>query len=183
MPRGGHPRSGPRAKSKKERDEAGARTRKHHAKVDRVLAGADAPTSTKPTTQNVTAPPMLTDAQREFWDYYAPLLAKERRLTLKVRDSLARYCIAQAMVKRINEDLEALDRIIVFDESGDRAHPLVTMLRQYLQISRQYDTDLLLNPAADLRAPVDAGDDQPQPRDPMAKFAGRMKVLKGGRGA
>jgi P27 family predicted phage terminase small subunit len=126
---------------------------------------------------------MLTEAQKVFWDYYAPLLARERRLTMKVRDSLARYCITQAMVKRLNEDLEALDRVVSFDESGERAHPLVTMLRQYLQISRQYDTDLLLNPAADMRAPVAEEPNKATPADPMAKFARGMKVLKGGRGA
>jgi len=181
MPRGGHPRSGPRAKSKKEREESGARTRRHHTKVDRVLGEAaaqrDAPAS------RVDPPPMLTETQRAFWDYYAPLLAKERRLTMKVRDSLARYCITQAMVKRLNEDVEALDTILVLEESGERVHPMVTTLRQFLQISRQYDTDLLLNPAADLRAPVGEDPDKPEPADPMAKFARGMKVLKGGRGS
>lgn len=181
MPRGGHPRSGPRAKTKKEREVSGARTRRHHAKVDRVL-GAGA-TTDRAAAPDVQPPPMLTDAQCEFWAYYAPLLAKERRLTMKVRDALARYCITQAMVKRLNEDVEGLDSILVLEESGERVHPMVTTLRQFLQISRQYDTDLLLNPAADLRAPVGEDPDQPQPADPMAKFARGMKVLKGGRGS
>lgn len=180
MPRGGHPRSGPRAKSKKEREESGARTRRHHAKVDRVLGGKDVVDAPSPS---VEPPPMLTETQQEFWRYYAPLLAKERRLTLKVRDALARYCITQAMVKRLNEDIESLDTILVLEESGERVHPMVTTLRQFLQISRQYDTDLLLNPAADLRAPVGEDPDKPEPADPMAKFARGMKVLKGGRGA
>lgn len=180
MPRGGHSRSGPRAKSKAERAATGARTRKHHAKVDRVL-GDQGAASTAPA-DDVQPPPMLTEEQRTFWDYYAPLLARERRLTLKVRDTLARYCITQAMVKRLNADLEALDSVLVLEEAGERMHPMVTALRQFLQISRQYDTDLLLNPAADVRAP--AGEDPTEaPADPMAKFARGMKVLKGGRGA
>jgi phage terminase small subunit len=186
MPRGGHSRSGPRAKAAAERKERGARTRPHHAKVDRLGAAA-ADSSSTPKVSVPKPPPHLTEKQQEFWTYYAPLLAAERRITLKTRDVLARYCIAQAMVKRINEDLEALDALLVLDSVTltEKVHPLVTTLRQFMQLSRQYDTDLLLNPAADVRAPVGAGEDDPRgkPVDPMAKFAKAMKLVKGGRGA
>lgn len=183
MPRGGHSRSGPRAKSAAERKEQGARTRPHHAKVDRL--GAAAADVAAPVVVPAP-PPHLTEKQQAFWEYYAPLLAAERRITLKTRDVLARYCIAQAMVKRLNEDLEALDALLVVDpvSATEKVHPLVTTLRQFMQLSRQYDTDLLLNPAADVRAPVGAGEDDSKgrPVDPMAKFTKRMQLVKGGRG-
>ena len=100
---------------------------------------------------NCEPPGYLTPAQRALWAYYEPQLVAEGRLPLKARDVLAKYIIALDVVARLNEMLtKALE--------GDEK-PVLTELRHWLMVTRLYESDLLLNPAAAIRAPKTA--DQP----------------------
>ena len=95
----------------------------------------------------VDPPAHLSPAQRKLWAYHAPQLVAEGRLPLKARDVLAKYCVAVDVVARLNEALTAT-------QEDDETKPILTELRQWLMVSRLYESDLLLNPAAAVRAPA-----------------------------
>jgi hypothetical protein len=55
-------------------------------------------------------PPGLSRAEMAFWEYYAPALLAERRLTTTTRDALAKYCTALAMVADLRRELVSRKR-------------------------------------------------------------------------
>ena len=134
--RGGHPRSGRVAFDASTRALHGTRERAQH----RNRGGS--------TPMIVCDPPAyLTAAQRTLWEYFAPQLVAEGRLPLKTRDVLAKYVLAVDLVARLNATIFSVV------EDGEK-HPLLAELRQWLLLTRLYESDLLLNPAAAVRAPT-----------------------------
>ena len=112
----------------------------------------------------VCGPPSgLSDAEAECWRYYAPLLISSRRLTLEARDTLAKYCTALATVADLR-------KVIASRKTKDVENRLVYRreLRQWLMVSRAYESDLLLNPASAVRAPKPSGDEPDD--DPFTQF-------------
>lgn len=138
MPRGGHNKSGPVAHDAATRKLHGAQTRRQHR------AKGDAGVSMMVCDR----PPGLSKTELAFWDYYAPQLAAERRLTLKARDTLAKYCTALAVVSGLRASLASRKRADIAERSATRKE-----LRQWLLAARLYENDLLLNPASSIRAP------------------------------
>jgi phage terminase small subunit len=135
----------------------GARTRARHR--DKGDLGIVAPAC--------DPPPGLSRRERAFWQYYAPALAAERRLTIKARDVLAKYCSALAVVAGLRTALASRKRTDIALRANTRKE-----LRQWLLAARLYENDLLLNPAASIRAPRP---DVPPPltpgsEDPFAEF-------------
>ena len=113
-------------------------------------------------------PPHLDEEEARHWAYYAPLLQGAQRLTLEARDTLAKYCTALATIVRLKRQMAADEYRdilvdIVIDSAGNehvsaKANPLLVQLRQWVMLCRGYETDLLLSPAAAVRAPrPDAG--------------------------
>ena len=146
MPRGGHAKTGPAIKDAATRALHGSRERPQH----RTKGDAGAPMIV------CAPPPGLSKAERAFWTYYAPPLAAEHRLTLKARDTLAKYCTALAVVADLRRRLASRRR-------ADRAQrpAVLKELRQWLLASRLYENDLILNPASAIRAPKPTGGDGP----------------------
>lgn len=112
-------------------------------------------------------PPGLSRAERGFWNYYAPQLQAEKRLTLKARDTLAKYCTALAIVADLRRQLTSRKKKALEDRAANRKE-----LRQWLLASRLYENDLILNPSSAIRAPKAASgdDDPPPPDDPFTDF-------------
>jgi phage terminase small subunit len=134
----------------------GSRERPHH----RQKGDADAPILV------CDPPPGLSKSEQTFWRYYAPQLAAERRLTLKARDTLAKYCTSLAVVADLRRALTSRKRQDVEQRSNVRKE-----LRQWLLASRLYENDLILNPASSIRAPKPVGGTgEPIPDDPMSQF-------------
>jgi phage terminase small subunit len=98
---------------------------------------------------SVTPPPHLTASQKRIWSYYAPQLVAEGRLPLKARDVLAKYVVALDMVAKLNRKI----RSVQSGKGRSEKHPLLSELRQWLNVTRLYESDLILNPAAAVRAP------------------------------
>lgn len=116
----------------------------------------------------VCAPPTgLSRSEQRFWKYYAPQLAAEKRLSMKARDTLAKYCTALAVVADLRGQLTSRKREHIAQRSYVRKE-----LRQWLLASRLYENDLILNPASAIRAPRAEGgeDDPPPPDDPFTQF-------------
>lgn len=138
MPRGGHGKSGPIANDGAARQLHGSKLRPRHRQKGDVG-----------TVMDVCAhPPGLTRLEMAFWNYYAPQLAAERRLTLKARDTLAKYCTALAVVSGLRKSLASRKRADIAERKTTRKE-----LRQWLLAARLYENDLLLNPASSIRAP------------------------------
>ena len=154
MPRGGHGRVGPMGQDAATRKLHGSRTRPHH----RAKSGS------APSAGECQRPPGLSRLETAFWNYYAPQLAAERRLTLKARDTLAKYCTALAVVSGLRTALASRKRADMAARAGNRKE-----LRQWLLAARLYENDLLFNPASSIRAPqVDiAPPIAPGARDPF----------------
>ncbi len=151
MPRGGHGRVGPAAFDAARRTLHGTKTRRRH----REKGAIGEPMIT------CDPPPHLTAQQRRIWKYYAPLLVAERRLPLKARDTLAKYVVALDMIAKLNRKIRSVLR------KGNR-HPLLGELRSWIALTRLYESDLLLNPAASIRAPQpDRPDDTTDDEDEL----------------
>lgn len=101
-------------------------------------------------------PDGLSGSELAFWAYYAPKLRAQRRLTLVARDVLAKYCTALAVVAELRKELAA-PKIDAKEKRDARRE-----LRQYLNVTRLYESDLILNPATAVRNP---GFDVPPPVD------------------
>jgi hypothetical protein len=110
------------------------------------------------------APPGLSKREGAFWSYYAPLLVANRRLTCEARDTLAKYCTALATVAELRQQIASRKPKDLVDRSANRKE-----LRQWLTVSRLYETDLLLNPASAVRAPK-AETEPLTPDDPFNEF-------------
>jgi phage terminase small subunit len=112
----------------------------------------------------VCQPPAdLSAAEAEFWQYYAPTLAAAGRLNPEVRDTLAKYCTVLTIVANLRQQLGSLAPMDAGGQSAFRKE-----LRQWLSLSRLYETDLLLNPASSTRTPkLDTWGTEP---DPFAEF-------------
>lgn len=139
MPRGGHGRGGRAAFDVATRKLHATRTRPRH----RVKGAAGAPMVV------CDPPPGLSRREKAFWNYYAPALAAERRLTLKARDALATYCTARAIIADLRAALVSRKRTDLAERSATRKE-----LRQWVLAARLYENDLLLNPASAIRAPL-----------------------------
>lgn len=155
MPRGGHGKSGPVQKDSATRTLHGSRTRQQHRKKGDVGAPMIV----------CDPPPDLSKAEKKFWGYYAPQLVAEGRLTMKARDTLAKYCTSLAVVASLRRQLESKKREDVDNRSSNRKE-----LRQWILASRLYENDLLLNPSSSIRAPKPGGVDPPVPNDPMDDY-------------
>lgn len=155
MPRGGHGKSGPVQKDAATRALHGSRTRSQHRQ--RGFVG-------EPMIV-CEPPPDLSKPERTFWAYYAPQLVSEGRLTMKSRDTLAKYCTALAIVAGLRKQLESKKREDIELRSANRKE-----LRQWLLASRLYENDLLLNPSSSIRAPKPSGVERPVPNDPLDDF-------------
>lgn len=148
MPRGGHGKSGPAPKDTETRKLHGSRTRHNH----RTKGDLGAPIAV------CAPPPGLSKPELAFWNYYAPQLAAERRLSAKMRDTLAKYCTALAVVGGLRHALASRKKVDLEQRSANRKE-----LRQWLLAARLYENDLLLNPASSIRAPKA---DVPPPIEP-----------------
>lgn len=133
--RGGHSRSGSAPADGATRRLVGAKERPQRTTtvISDSLATCEAPAD-------------LSEAEQDYWNYYAPKLAAERRLTVKSRDVLAKYCTALAIVSGLRAVLASRDSA---QRSTTRRE-----LRQWLLTARLYENDLILNPASVLRAPL-----------------------------
>ena len=86
-----------------------------------------------------------------------------KRLTLVARDCLAKYCTALAVVSEL--------RLELADKKTDRKERTAARreLRQYLNVTRLYESDLILNPATAVRSKPEfelpPGVDQPTEDD------------------
>lgn len=150
MPSGGHGRVGRAIDDAATRKLHGAETRKRHrAKESTAIPGQ---------ALVCDPPPALSKPEREFWDYYAPLLAAERRLDRKTRDTLAKYCSGLAVVASLRAALFSRKKADLETRSANRKE-----LRQWVLALRLYENDLVLNPASAIRAPKV---DVPPPIDP-----------------
>lgn len=138
MPKGGHGRSGRVIQDAETRALHGSRTRPIH----REKGDPGAPMVA------CGAPPGLSKAETRFWDYYAPQLRAEKRLTLKSRDSLAKYCTSLAVVEDLRKKLASRKK-----EDLESRRDNLKELRQWVLASRHYENDLLLNPSSAMRAP------------------------------
>lgn len=138
MPRGGHSKSGPIAQGEEARRLHGSRTRANHREKGAIGVAMVV----------CSPPPGLSKGEQAFWNYYAPQLVAERRLTMKSRDTLAKYCTALAVVSGLRRQLSSRKRTDIEERSDTRKE-----LRQWLLASRLYENDLLLNPASAVRAP------------------------------
>jgi phage terminase small subunit len=152
MPRGGHGRSGPPPADTKTRALHGSRTRPQH----RTIAPPAGTLGCQP-------PPGLSRSEQRFWNYYAPELAAERRLTGKTRDALAKYCTALATVADLRRQIASRKPRDLENRSGYRKE-----LRQWLLASRLYENDLLLNPASAARS-LPRGEEPTDPLPPPAQ--------------
>ena len=135
--KGGHTRSGRVAFNAPTRATHGTKKRARHrgkVKLGSSMIVCDPPTH-------------LTPSQRKLWAFFAPQLVAEGRLPLKARDVLAKYVIAIDVVARLNKGLKT-----TVPKGNEK--PILTELRQWLLVSRLYESDLLLSPAAAVRAPV-----------------------------
>jgi phage terminase small subunit len=175
MGRGGHAKSGPVAFDQAERDLRGTKTRQRHRTPSRTASRA---------TVLCEGPPHLTEAERAQWVYYAPLLMAAERLTLEARDTLAKYCTALAIVERLKKQMAAdeyrdLMITVIVDGAGNehrsaKPNPLLVQLRQWVLLCRGYESDLLLSPAAAIRAPKAAA---PEPAaDPLTALITRRNA-------
>lgn len=179
MPRGGHARVGPVMMNADERKLRGSRTRAHHRaaehtkqvqdEIERELAQnladrsstSDSGDARRPddrpgqplATSPCDAPDGLSEVELKYWEYYAPKLKAQRRLTMLARDTLAGYCSALAVIHDLRIEL-AQSKTPRKDKVAARRE-----LRQYLAIKRLYENDLLLNPATATRGK--AFDDPP----------------------
>jgi hypothetical protein len=149
MPRGGHSRVGPLPADAATRQLYGSRTRPQHRRVDPIVGDA-APDTTPPAD--------LSDAERAYWSFYAAALVEARRFTPTCRDALAKYCVALAVIAELRQALVSRRR-------ADRTARRETLreLRQWLLAARLIENDLLLSPAAALRAPQPAPHPAPDP--------------------
>lgn len=167
MGRGGHLRSGPPVKSAQQREQEGAKVRARHREKGQAGTAVEA--------ADCDPPAHLTAAERVEWDYYAPLLAAKGRLTLEARDTLAKYCTALATVARLKRQ-QAEPSYRDVDLFG-KANPIGTMLRQWVMVCRAYETDLILSPAVNVRAPAPPKAD-PKPAAGKRDFYGPLKAVK-----
>jgi phage terminase small subunit len=176
MGRGGHAKSGPVAFDQAQRELRGTKTRpRPRHRPTKVTPSAPMPIC--------EGPPHLTEAERSQWAYYAPLLAE--RLTLEARDTLAKYCTALATVERLKAQMAAdeyRDLMITttVDGAGNehrtaKPNPLLVQLRQWVLLCRGYESDLLLSPAAAIRAPKAAAPESTA--DPLAALLARRYGL------
>jgi phage terminase small subunit len=138
MPRGGHSKVGPIQQDAATRALRGSKERpQHRSKGDLG------------ELMVTCAPPVgLSKQEQAFWNYYAPQLVAAKRLPLKARDALAKYCTALAVVADLRKHLSSRKRQDLEQRSDHRKE-----LRQWLLASRMYENDLLLNPASLIRAP------------------------------
>lgn len=119
--------------------------------------------------------------EREQWAYYAPLLAASGRLTQEARDTLAKYCTGLATVIRLKAQMaEPEYRDILISVTVDGAgnehvkavpNPLLLRLEKWVALCRGYESDLLLCPAAAVRAPAPAGEGETGGGDTGQRFA------------
>jgi len=137
MPRGGHSKSGPVIQDAQARALRGSRERpQHRTKGDlgQPMIACD-------------APPGMSPAERKFWDYYAPQLVASRRLPLKARDALAKYCSALAVVADLRRRIfSSRSKADIANRTQNRKE-----LRQWVLAARLYENDLLLNPSSLVR--------------------------------
>jgi hypothetical protein len=151
MPRGGHGRSGPLPADAATRQLYSSRTTPRRA-VDR----------TANVLADTTPPSDLSDVERQFWTYYAAALVEARRFTSTCRDSLAKYCTALAVIAELRAAVASQRRA---DRKAKREN--LRELRQWLLAARLIENDLMVTPAAALRAPQAP---QPPAPDPFTEF-------------
>ena len=113
-------------------------------------------------------PVHLTDDETAYWNYYAPMLAETRVLTLADRDALRLYCEALGQLDDLKQQQAdpAYRRVListVIDGAGNEkvkadTNPLDAQRRQWHQIARLCAAELGLSPTS--RARVSTGGDQ-----------------------
>jgi hypothetical protein len=154
--RGGHARSGPAIFNPAERALHGTRMRaRHRLKGDAPPVGMSSETA---VTTACEPPEGLSRAELGVWRYYAPLLAAAGRLTSEARGALAGYCFSQTMIGHLRRALKSRRR-----EDIAARGAYLKEARQWLQVARLYENDLLLNPASAVRAPKPATPTEPDP--------------------
>lgn len=101
-------------------------------------------------TRTPAPPKFLTLEERKIWKFYAPLLAK-RGFQSFSHEVLARYCTCVVLVRKARE--------------GAMSNPdLIKEWRLLNAQARYLENDLMLGPAAALRAPA-VQEDQPNKVD------------------
>ena len=137
--RGGHGRGGPTVFDASTRALRGTRERlRHRTKgVAGAVVGACEP------------PAGLDGPELAAWSYYAPLLAASGRLTAEARDALGSYCTTVAAIGQLKRAASASRKRI----AGPERSAIRRELRQWIQVGRLLESDLLLSPAAAVRAP------------------------------
>ena len=156
MPRGGHSKSGPLPLDAATRRARGSRTRAHHRRV----AG----------TMDIGSPPCdppggLDPLERQYWQYYAPLMAEAGRLPARSRDALGKYCTALATIARLKVLLVSRKPADVLRRDDRRKD-----LRQWILGSRLIEADLMLSPSSLARSSSGPVAPTPASVDPFAAF-------------
>lgn len=119
----------------------------------------------------VPAPPEhLTADERELWDYYAPLLAASKVLTVQDREALVQFCEARAQVVEIKRQQAdpAYRRVlvsVVVDGAGNEkpkveTNPLDAQRRQWTQNARLCGAELGLSPMSRARVATVGGEER-----------------------
>ena len=127
-------------------------------------------------------PASLTDPERQYWDYYAPLLARTGALTEGDRETLATLCRGLVEIDAIRAVQAGVgyQRLLVtttIARDGQqvtqvKSNPLDGQLRGWMQVVRFYLQELGLTPAARARVGV-AGTDTAE--DPLEDFLRRVQ--------
>lgn len=153
----GGPRSGRRPKPAALRAITGSRARPHHRREPKAATGIPAP------------PSHLTAGERELWDYYCPLLASAKVLTLQDRDTLAQFVEARDQVSQIKALQSDADyrRVLVstvIDGAGNErvrveTNPLDVQRRAWTDKARLCAAELGLSPMSRARVSTVGGED------------------------
>ena len=149
----------------------GSRTRPYHKAEPRPRQGVPTP------------PRHLSADEQELWDYYAPLLAESRVLTVQDRETLAQFCEARAQVveiKRLQAD-PAYRRVLVsvmVDGAGNEkpkveTNPLDVQRRAWTDKARLCAAELGLSPMS--RARVQATGGEEHEGDPLEAMLRAVK--------
>ncbi len=94
-------------------------------------------------------PDHLSEAAQAEWKRVTPLLVQAGFLDEGSLGSLENYCIAHGAVKECEQQLK--NGHVVQVNGIPKAHPAVSMQRQYLEICRRYATELGLMAISKMR--------------------------------
>jgi P27 family predicted phage terminase small subunit len=163
---------------------AGARGSGGHSRVGPKKKGAESKLTD--AIAQISPPNGLSEAASDYWRYYAAILRDRKLWTVSARDTLRCYCDALVSRDRMQAqlDVEPLTFLVpkVDPDGGThdepRAHPLLAQIRAVRLECRQHANDLCLPPAAAIRVPGQAAEDE-EPKTAGHDFYGEGSTTRG----